>query len=750
MYNWKIPRLFTTSALVAASVFSGFVPAGAAPGSGTLTIVTSGGSAENSGWTYDSSTGVLEVTSNSAVSINSSDIVSKLNSNLVVSANSIAISADIVSSTSSNLTFQSVGNIVADGPYDVVTQGGNITFQSNSTDSGSGSIRFGKKSDTSSGLIDSNGGNITFSGGTNLTTGFAMASSDFVTGKPAAGVAVYGYNVLGDGGSILVRGSSGANAGRSTRAVYFEDNDATSPADQPKFQTNGAGSITVEGDGSSISHSNAWGINFVTTSFITDTGEILLRGKGNPLAASNTRGIVSAGGVFQSNSGNISLEDITQATANTEGTYFSAPNSFSTLGDVLITTDVFRNDSTITFDTPSAVIEPYNGSSFVQALSILSTITAIDCLNLRIGEPGNTANITLSNAITVGGPFSVYGGNLTLTGAVSVPSSNVSLFSSGTVTQGAAITSVGLQLNGGGAFTLNNASNNVTTIAGGSSANRLGSVTYVDLSGGLAVGQIGSVSGLHSSGVINISTTYGNLSVSQNVSSSSASGDSVLLYANKSAASGSAGDGNIILSGSATILTNSSARALLYSGVRGSSVGLLNLVGGEDNARSLVAAGDSVGSISPSLASTGLFALFRTNTPAPVYSVIYNTNQSTSGTVPATTSSAISQIVAANYGNLTRTGFTFSGWNTQADGSGTSYAVGTSILPTADITLYAQWTRSSSPSSTTPPADSPATVTVTSLPATGVGVTQVGVILALTAGILLLGMQMLWIRKKLS
>lgn len=319
----------------------------------------------------------------------------------------------------------------------------------------------------------------------------------------------------------------------------------------------------------------------------------------------------------------------------------------------------------------------------------------------------------MSNAITVGGPLSIYGGNLTLTGAVSVPSSNVSLFSSGTVTQGAAITSVGLQLNGGGTFTLNNASNNVTSVAGGSSASRLGSVTYVDLSGGLTVGQIGSVSGLYASGVINISTTSGNLSVSQNVSSSSASGDSVLLYANKTAASGSAGDGNIILSGSATILTNSSARALLYSGVRGSSAGLLNLVGGDDNARSLVAASDSVGSISPSLASTGLFALFRTNTPAPIYSVDYNGNQSTSGTVPATTSSAISQTVAANSGNLSRTGFTFSGWNSQSDGSGTSYAVGSSILPTADITLYAQWTSSPAPTpapaATTPPAATLAT-----------------------------------------
>ncbi len=36
-------------------------------------------------------------------------------------------------------------------------------------------------------------------------------------------------------------------------------------------------------------------------------------------------------------------------------------------------------------------------------------------------------------------------------------------------------------------------------------------------------------------------------------------------------------------------------------------------------------------------------------------------------------------------------GYTFTGWNTSADGSGTSYANEASITPSTDITLYAQW-----------------------------------------------------------
>ena len=40
----------------------------------------------------------------------------------------------------------------------------------------------------------------------------------------------------------------------------------------------------------------------------------------------------------------------------------------------------------------------------------------------------------------------------------------------------------------------------------------------------------------------------------------------------------------------------------------------------------------------------------------------------------------------------TRTGYTFSGWNTKADGSGTNYASGGSYTGNAALTLYAKWT----------------------------------------------------------
>ena len=53
-----------------------------------------------------------------------------------------------------------------------------------------------------------------------------------------------------------------------------------------------------------------------------------------------------------------------------------------------------------------------------------------------------------------------------------------------------------------------------------------------------------------------------------------------------------------------------------------------------------------------------------------------------------------------NANTFTRTGYTFNGWNTAANGSGTAYADQASFPFTADATLYAQWTLITSPTIT--------------------------------------------------
>jgi uncharacterized repeat protein (TIGR02543 family) len=80
---------------------------------------------------------------------------------------------------------------------------------------------------------------------------------------------------------------------------------------------------------------------------------------------------------------------------------------------------------------------------------------------------------------------------------------------------------------------------------------------------------------------------------------------------------------------------------------------------------------------------------------AVTYTVDYNAN----GGVGTTGSSAHTYDHAGNLtaNGFSRTGYTFGGWNTVADGSGTTYAGGASVsnlssIDGAAITLYAQWT----------------------------------------------------------
>ncbi|MES2431936.1 MAG: InlB B-repeat-containing protein, partial [Bacteroidota bacterium] len=77
------------------------------------------------------------------------------------------------------------------------------------------------------------------------------------------------------------------------------------------------------------------------------------------------------------------------------------------------------------------------------------------------------------------------------------------------------------------------------------------------------------------------------------------------------------------------------------------------------------------------------------------YTVTYNGNTNTGGTAPVDGSSPYatgSTVTVLGAGSLVKTGYTFSGWNTAANGSGTAYAAAATFTITGNTTLYAQWT----------------------------------------------------------
>ena len=77
--------------------------------------------------------------------------------------------------------------------------------------------------------------------------------------------------------------------------------------------------------------------------------------------------------------------------------------------------------------------------------------------------------------------------------------------------------------------------------------------------------------------------------------------------------------------------------------------------------------------------------------PALAHATITFNANGGSGTVPTAISTYVGVANTIPSNSLTRTGYTFNGWNTASDGSGTAYATGSTITPTGNVTLYAQW-----------------------------------------------------------
>ncbi|MBO4730195.1 MAG: InlB B-repeat-containing protein, partial [Bacteroidaceae bacterium] len=94
-------------------------------------------------------------------------------------------------------------------------------------------------------------------------------------------------------------------------------------------------------------------------------------------------------------------------------------------------------------------------------------------------------------------------------------------------------------------------------------------------------------------------------------------------------------------------------------------------------------------------AMTLLLAVITTTAALADYFVLFNPNGGQSMGLP------VRQVFSANtpqalmLNTYTRDGYDFDGWNTEKDGTGTSYADGQTITATHNIVLYAQWKQSS-------------------------------------------------------
>jgi hypothetical protein len=99
-------------------------------------------------------------------------------------------------------------------------------------------------------------------------------------------------------------------------------------------------------------------------------------------------------------------------------------------------------------------------------------------------------------------------------------------------------------------------------------------------------------------------------------------------------------------------------------------------------------------------------------------SITYDGNGSTSGSAPTDASSPYNSgstvTVLGNSGSLAKTGYSFNGWNTAANGSGTTYSAGNTFAISSNTILYAQWLTNSPTFNAGTLANFPATCTNTS------------------------------------
>ena len=86
----------------------------------------------------------------------------------------------------------------------------------------------------------------------------------------------------------------------------------------------------------------------------------------------------------------------------------------------------------------------------------------------------------------------------------------------------------------------------------------------------------------------------------------------------------------------------------------------------------------------------------QTRMTAQTFTVTYRGNGADSGRIADITAYTPGEVATVKANGYTRDGCTFTGWNTEPDGSGAPYKAGDRITMTGNVVLYAQWTRNSS------------------------------------------------------
>ncbi len=507
-----------------------------------------------------------------------------------------------LSSTASGaeILLKGMGNIVQGAGVDVSTNGGAVTYWADADNNSSGGINLVAGSSNDRTSISTGGGALTMGGGTNPLTGAAWAAdigginlAGYVTLDAGSGaVSLRGANSQTDnnnrlgvrvinntqisGGNVTLVGQASANGGSNAGnfGVAVEANSS--------ITASGTLSITGSGGGSNSSGGSNHGV-YVSDSTLSASGDTAITGTGGGRSGGGTDndGVnIANGSSIRSGAGALLITGTAGHNASSEGIGLASGThtlgaASGQSGNITLRADSIGNSGSVHLLTSGGVtLEPLS-SSFSGAFSSTGYVFGSDVSALTLGKPGNTADITLTQAATVAGPVALYGGNLVIDAALAATGDTVTLVGSGMVTDGAAgsISAAHLLL-GGGNVLLDSGSNQVGTLA----ASGVSGLTYAN-SGALTLGTVNGTQGVSASGAVVIVTTSGDLTVAQNVATTSSSANALALNAGASSAALAAGGGNLLITNGATISVGSGGTAALYSGSISGSTGLTDLVG---------------------------------------------------------------------------------------------------------------------------------------------------------------------------
>jgi filamentous hemagglutinin family protein len=320
----------------------------------------------------------------------------------------------------------------------------------------------------------------------------------------------------------------------------------------------GAGSVSQIGSGSTtLSNSNSYnGLTRIISGQIIATNANAL-GSTSSDTEIDGGGLVVTGGLVvaeslrikgsgvSSNGAVVSVNDNNTLSGSISLTGNSTISSFS--GSSLNITGAINGDSLLTANGSGNYIFGLIGNSSPVAGLNITNASSVSFLN----------NVTSSSNITLQAS-----GNININASLVATNSMVKLNTTGVVTQNGSgsITASSLALLGvGGNYTLNSSANNVSTFAADT-----GTIIYKN-AGILTIGTV-NPTGITATGPVSISTLTGNLTVSQNISTTDTSSSALILNAGLNSAAGTVSGGDIVFSGSPLITVGTGGRATLYSG----------------------------------------------------------------------------------------------------------------------------------------------------------------------------------------